>query len=249
METIIRNSSELNKSITKQISVGQTYRSLLQVNGISALWHAAKHRDPSHLNRFFKTLEPNDGRAFKLYVAKAHIFMGNNDALPDVALPASQKEDMRKRGQVLDVKTANGETAWRVLNQGDVQDAVKRSEHFVEVIEKTLAPANLPGFPAFYAVDNVQTMAYIGDISIIARIKALGKAVNGESTETRAVDVSPKVKKKVAEFVQWAESFGENDLQADREEAERKTVARPRRGKGTAGRGQEKTSSAERLNA
>lgn len=224
--TIIRESAELNRVITKAIAARATYRDLLHTAVSSAIWHAAEHGDPSYLNRIYPAMESNDQAALRMQIGLVHLFFGLNlefgKELPEVMEPEERKAALRL-GAILEVNQGK----WRVLNKMDKPNAPelrkKLASFAVEVIDK----GEHKNFKRFYEVDNIRTKTYFEDTQVIRRVIATFNAANRKSTDSRVVNVSPKLKGILEKFKDTLESFA-NNIEHDEPTAPRPAAAKGR---------------------
>lgn len=193
---IITDKSKLTKHIQSAIKAYNASGRAIHVAVVSALWHAAKHGDPSLFNAVFDALRPNDKQAVQLYVRRAAAVVGLNGKNPD-GLPAEKIVGAVEAGAFMSLSKG----AW-IVTQGHTS---KQAKATATLCEKSLINPDGENFRYVLDRHNMAEIKTLGDTQVLDAVIAISKQL--QPTERRAVNVTDQVRDFVTDFVGKAKAM------------------------------------------
>lgn len=226
---IIRESNKLNQAISKWAVLGAKYHDATHDVVCSALWHAAEHGDPVHINRVYEIMTPDQQVTLRTMVQKVHLYFGLDGKMPEGPIEPEAKRAAMDAGKILDVNAGE----WRVLNVRDKSTAPQLRKQLTLFVTEVLDEGKNVHFPKFSRVNTIKTIAYVGDKQVLDRIMSAIDLAVKDSTDTRKIQISPRLKKELAivgeRLGKFADARDEDEKPAKRETPKRaQSQAKPR---------------------
>lgn len=192
---IITDAAALGKSITSTLKTYASVGTRLHVLVVSALYHAAKHGDPIHLNRIYAGLRTNDQTAVRMYIRRAHAIIGMDGASID-GLDTEVLQAAVEAGTVL------------AFHKGEfsvVAGATEPRKVLVDLCESRFINPDGETDRMVFDRNNFSEVKTLGDQQVLDQLIKLADSLT--PTEKRKVNVSEPIKTFLAAIKDKAEAY------------------------------------------
>lgn len=201
----------LNAQVQKAIAAYRKGHQAMHVAAVLCLYHAAVHGQPAPLNLLAKGLVSNDRTALRNYIRRIGIVCGLG--LKDGNIPTANTVEMNsaayQKGQFLTYSAKDGVPHFGVVRNGDMPEVANNKKRVAELCETQLmAPAEKSGWMRFLDRNNFAETRVLGDNDALSELARLAKKFTGESSsETIKLEISPRIKKFMANILSQTEQY------------------------------------------